>query len=382
MRFIHTADWHLGRLLFGASLLEDQRVVLDEFCELVGSERPDAVLISGDVYDRAFPPPEAVELLDEVLTRLVMVHGTRVVLIAGNHDSPERIGFASRVLRGAGLHVAGPVCAEPMSVVVPSADGPVRIWALPYADPPEVAEVLEDPAIRGHEAAVAAQVQRVRAARNHGEREVLVTHAFVSGGEVSESERPLSVGGAAQISGALFQDFHYVALGHLHRPQTVGGERVRYAGSLLKYSFQEAEHRKTVSLVELGDGGRLQVEQVELHPRRDVRMLRGTLSALLAAVPAHGREDYLWVDLLDETPVYNAIERLRAVYPNVLHAAREQTQMERGGCGPSAGTVHRLGLGELFGMFFRDVTGEALEPGRMEAFTELAAQFGREKRGA
>jgi DNA repair protein SbcD/Mre11 len=382
MRFIHTADWHLGRLLYGASLLEDQSIVLDELCQLANDVRPDAVLVSGDVYDRAFPPPEAVALLDETLSRLVMDVRTTVVVIAGNHDSPERIGFASRVLSRAGLHVAGPVVAEPRSVVIPGADGPVRVWALPYADPPHVAQVLEDPSIRGHETAMSAMLTRIRIACTPRERAVLVGHAFVTGGSESESERPLSVGGSGQVPASVFRGFDYVALGHLHRPQTVRGERIRYSGSLLKYSFQEADHRKSVSVVELGPGDRVGIEEVELHARRDVRTIRGTLAELLTAPPTGGREDYLWADLTDDLPVYDAVERLRAVYPNVLHAARVSSSPAEQQRGFGVEDVRRLGMPELFGMFFRDVTSEGLDVTQQELLAELVREFERERRGA
>ena len=264
--------------------------------------------------------------------------------------------------------------------VIEAAEGPVRIWALPYADPPEVAQVLEDPSIRGHEAAMAALLRSSHPGRNRGERNVVMGHAFVTGGQESESERPLSVGGSGEVSMALFQDFDYVALGHLHRPQAVGEERVRYAGSLLKYSFQEADHRKSVSVVELDRGGQIRVDEVELHPRRDVRRVRGTLAELLAAPRTPSSKDYLWIDLADDTPVYNALERLRMVYPNVLHAAREQSESDGGSRGPGLDNVRRLGVDELFLMFYRDVTGEDLDSAHQAVFTELVREFEQERR--
>jgi exonuclease SbcD len=388
VRFIHTADWHLGRIFYGVGLTDDQAVVLTQFCDLARDLKPDAIVISGDVYDRAFPPPEAVALLDETLTRLVSECRVPVIVIAGNHDSPERLGFASRVLERSGLHLVGPLTAEPVSVLVPAPDAPVRFWAIPYADPPVVADVLEDDSLHGHEAAMAAVLARVRGGALSGgpaagERAVLVAHAFVVGGEASDSERPLSVGGTGQVPLEHFGGFSYVALGHLHRPQAVGSERVRYAGSLLKYSFAESEHRKSVSLVELGQNGTVRVEEYALQPRRGVRRLRGTLAELLAPPPLSERDDYVSVELTDRTLVYNPLERLRVVYPNVMCASRAESERPEGASSaPRAEDLVGLGMAELFGMFYEHALGEPLAGADASAFAELAQAFERSGREA
>lgn len=381
MRLLHTADWHLGRTFHGASLLEDQAFALDRLVELADDERVDAVLVSGDVYDRSLPPADAVTLLDETLTRLAEVCGALVV-IAGNHDGPERLAFGSRMLAGAGLHVAGPLGSEPVSVALADAHGHVRVWALPYADPPQVAHALGDDGIRGHEAAMAALAGAARSRFAPGERNVVLAHAYVTGGAASESERPLSVGGAGDVSAALFDGFDYVALGHLHRPQQVGSPRVRYSGSLLKYSFDEASHAKSVSVAEIAADGAVTVEERTLPLLRDTRRIRGELDALIAGAPAEGRDDWILAELTDPEPRYNALERLRAVHPNVLGVVRvARTTPEGEAAGPTIEQVKRMGTGELFAGFFREVTGADLTDPQSEIFAELAEGFECARRG-
>ena len=234
MRFIHTADWHLGRLFHTVHLTDDQQYVLGQFVDLVAGVRPTAVLIAGDVYDRGVPPTEAVELLNDVLERIVRGLGVPVVLIAGNHDSPSRLGFGSQFLATEGLHIAGRLPGSG-ALAVPFADddGVLLVQAVPYADPIDVRATLDEPAIQTHEQAMRALVARAHCATPANARSVFVGHAFVAGAQTSDSERPLSVGGAGAVPAALFEGFDYVALGHLHLPQRAGAETIRYAGSLL-----------------------------------------------------------------------------------------------------------------------------------------------------
>ncbi len=281
MRFLHTADWHLGRLFHGSYLTEDQAHVLDQFVALVKDEKPDAVLICGDVYDRAVPPADAVRLLDDVLSRLVLDLRVPVIMIAGNHDSPDRLAFGSRVLAGQGLHVFGSVTHNVQCVTLYDKWGPVRIYALPYAEPSVARVMLEAEEIRTHEAALKACLERIWFEHPSEARSVALAHAFVSGGEASESERPLSVGGADRVSPDSFEGIHYVALGHLHRPQTVVSERLCYAGSLLKYSFSEAGHSKCVTLVEIGRDGECEIRRIPLTPKRELRRIEGYLKDIL-----------------------------------------------------------------------------------------------------
>ena len=383
MRLIHTADWHLGRLFHTVHLTRDQEQVLEQLVALVVEVRPSAVLIAGDIYDRAVPPTEAVELLDDVLTRVVVGHGVPVIAISGNHDSAARLGFASTLLRERGLHMIGELPREPAPVVLTDEHGPVHIHPLPFADPADARYAYGDDTIHDQEAVAVAGVTRAVKATPAGERRVAVAHALVAGAEETpESERPLSVGGSTQVPAAVFGGFDYVALGHLHRPQRCGADTVRYAGSLMKYSFSEHSHDKSVSVVEIGAPGsacnaagaegraRVAIETVALTPPRDVRRLEGTLAEILAlgrTDPRH--DDYVLAALLDKGALLDPIGQLRSAYPNAL--AIERPLYDQAGSEeerrPRPGAVGDL---DLFDAFFRYANGDSMSSDQR---TQLAA---------
>ncbi len=367
MRIIHTADWHLGRIFYGVRLIQDQAYVLDQFIDLVREAKPDAVVIAGDVYDRAVPPPEAVSLLDETLSRLIIDLKTRVILIAGNHDSPERLGFGTRLLSQSGLHVAGRVGLDPMWTSLTDTHGTVSVCTVPYAEPALVRERLGNPDLLDHAAAMRAMIARARETRPRGTRSVLVAHALVIGGEESESERPLSVGGTGAMAASVFDGFSFVALGHLHRPQRVGNDRIHYSGSLLQYSFSEAAHSKSVNLVEIDAAGRCHLERIPLAPRRAVRCVTGALDALLSAPVGNEVDDYLSVTLLDKGPVFDPIGRLRSKYPNVLELKRME-RLARGDPAASRVDYRSLSDREIFTSFFQTVKGEAASEDEIDAY--------------
>ncbi len=361
MRFLHTADWHLGRVYHGLSLLEDQSNLLDQFVELLRNTKPDAVLIAGDIYDRSVPPADAVRLLDETLTRIVIGEKTKVILIAGNHDGPDRLGFGSRLLSEAGLTVRGMPGKDVEPVILTDQHGEVAIYPLPYAEPSLVRQLLDSEEITDHNAGLAAQMARLRATHQSARRAIVVAHAFVQGGSVSESERPLSVGGSGSVGVDVFEGMDFVALGHLHRPQTVGEPRIHYSGSLMKYSFNEADQPKSISLVELDGEGQVSIERITLTPRRDLRILEGHLQELIDAGAADpGREDYVMARLADTGALLDAMSKLRTAYPNAL--AIERIQSEGSAAGLDPGQDHRkIGIQELFSGFFEDMTGNALD---------------------
>jgi exonuclease SbcD len=384
MRFIHTADWHLGRLFCGVHLTADQAHVLDQLVRLVDDTRPDALLVSGDIYDRAVPPPDAVELLDDTLCRLVLDCRVPVLMIAGNHDSPQRIGFGSRLLADRDLHVFGTISPEPGCVHLEDDAGPVRVYAVPYAEPSVVRGCLgSSDDVRDHDSAMAALCRSIReSTARDGERTILVAHAFVSGGSESESERPLAVGGAFAVDPAVFDGFNFVALGHLHRPQVTAARAASYAGSLLKYSFSEADHHKSVSLVEMGSDGKCTIERVPLAPRRDVRCVEGLLKDILRGPrDDENPDDYLMVRLLDRGAILDAMGKLREVYPNVLHIERpELTASGRSGSGPA--DHRRLSDAEMFQSFFRDTTGDELSDDELDAYTTVVNEMRQREREA
>jgi exonuclease SbcD len=363
MRLLHTADWHIGRQFHNLSLLQDQRHVLGQITDLIESRQVDVLLVAGDIYDRSVPPAAAVALLDEVLNRICLELGVPVILIAGNHDGPERLAFGARHLRQAGLHIVshlGPGLEQaPEPILLGKPGHEVAFYALPYADPATVRQLFGNE-VASHDEAMAFLTRRIL--EHHAGRGpcVLLSHCFLAGGEVSESERPLSIGGAEWVSPEHFKAFDYVALGHLHGRQFRGAEHIRYAGSILKYSFSETRHHKSVTLVDLDDAGASHIEQVELQPLHDMRILEGELDQLLEqGRDDPQRDDYLLVRLSDRHAILDIMGKLRAVYPNVLHLERPGLMV---GGAPRSLQRDQLKRGELamFRDFYRQVQGEQL----------------------
>ena len=363
VRFLHTSDWHLGRQFHHVSLIEDQAHVLDQLVTLARQSKVDAIVVAGDLYDRAVPPTEAVALLDETLTRLVLDLKIPFLAIAGNHDSPERLAFGARLLAAKNLHLAGGLTRSVVRATLRDAHGPATFHLVPYAEPPVARQVFADPTLADHDLAMRAVVARIPSAP----RSILVAHAFVAGGEASESERPLSVGGAGTVDAATFEPFAYAALGHLHRPQSVGRETVRYSGSLLKYSFQESKHRKSVSIIDLNGDGECRIEEVPLSARRNVRRIEGTLAELLGAAERDAaRNDYIEASLHGREALIDPMGDLRRVYPNVLsvrYPLLEQMALPN----ESPRSMARVTDADLFASFFAEVTGGPLSPAERAA---------------
>jgi exonuclease SbcD len=345
MRFLHTSDWHLGRSLHRADLREAQERFLRHLVETARAEKADAVLISGDVYDRAIPPLDAVRMCEDALFRL-RATGARVILISGNHDSARRLGFSSALIDAAGVHLRTRAEALADPVLLDDDHGQVAFYGIPYLEPAFGLPALEDgetpagdgepaggpagepaggPPRRDHQSVLREAVARVRAdaAARAAARTVVLAHAWVTGGEVSESERDIRVGGVGDVPRSVFDGLSYVALGHLHGQQTLA-DHVRYSGSPLPYSFSEAHHRKGTWLVELGDGGKLSAERVPAPVYRRLSMLRGTMEELLASREHDGAEgDFLAVTLTDRARPEAAMDRLRRRFPHVLTLAFE-----------------------------------------------------------
>lgn len=357
MKFIHTSDWHLGRIFHERSLIEDQAHVLEELVALIKDEKPDALLVSGDIYDRSIPPVEAVSLLDDFLKQVVLGLKTPVFMISGNHDSAERMSFGSSMLEAEGLYVAGALSTM-RTVAFDTPAGPAEITLVPYADPAVVRSdgLGDDP--RTHDDALAAQIKMVRA-KNPKKRSIVLAHAFVANMKDCESERLLSVGGASTVSADRFDGFGYAALGHLHRPQKVNG-RVQYCGSLLKYSFSESDHKKGFIIGELAADGALKTKFIELNAKRDVRRVKGMFDELLVPKGSQSkREDYIEFTLKDKGLILDAMPRLREVYPNALLVRRPEIELASESR-KAVGDHREITKQHLFDRFFKQVTGDAL----------------------
>jgi exonuclease SbcD len=380
LRILHTSDWHLGRALHEESLLADQAWALDRLVDAVKRESPDAVVVAGDVYDRAVPPPEAVALLDDVLTRLAAL-GVPVVVIAGNHDSAERLSFGARLLEARGVHLRGALERAHEPVELP---GKGFVYALPFVEPELVRGVTGDETIRGHAAATAAALSLARAdAAARSLPTVLVAHAFVQGAaQTPDSERPVVVGTAGSVPADTFAGFDYVALGHLHAPQEVAPS-VRYSGSLLKYSFAEVDHEKSALLVEVTRGGAT-ARPLVLGARRDVVRLRGTLADLLSRpeLEPH-RGDLVEATLEDEGYVLDARRRLQERFPHVLNVVRSALS-----AAPAQGSFGERVAGagtddlKLFESFFERVTGVVAGPDHRQVLADALGEIDRRERAA
>ncbi|WP_329143563.1 exonuclease SbcCD subunit D [Streptomyces niveus] len=319
MRFLHTSDWHLGRSFHRISLLDAQAAFLDHLVATALTHEVDAVLVAGDVYDRAVPPLSAVELFDRALHRLAEAR-VPTVMISGNHDSARRLGVGAGLIDHAGIHLrTDPArCATP--VVLADAHGDVAFYGLPYLEPALVREEFKA-AKAGHEAVLTAALDRVRAdlaRRPDGTRSVVLAHAFVAGGAASDSERDITVGGVSAVPAGTFDGVDYVALGHLHGAQALT-ERVRYSGSPLAYSFSESDHRKTMWLVDLGPGGEIDATWIDCPVPRPLARVRGALADLLDD-PALIRHEEAWVEATLTDPVRPAdpMARLAERFPHTL----------------------------------------------------------------
>lgn len=352
MKFLHLADLHLGKRVNGFSMLEDQAHILRQILAILDDEQPDGVLIAGDVYDKSVPSVEAVELLDGFLTEL-RTRGMPVLLISGNHDSPERLAFGGRVMDSCGIHISPVYNGALAPVTLQDAFGPVHVWLLPFVKPAHVRRWFPDADIESYTDAVAEAVAHMdidTAARN-----VLVTHQFVTGGTRSGSEE-LSVGGTDNVDSGVFAPFDYVALGHLHGAQHIGRETIRYAGSPLKYSFSEARQHKSVTVVTLGEKGDVQVRTVALTPLRELREIRGSYDELTArSFYEHTtyRSDYLHLILTDEQDVFDAMSRLRTIYPYLMTLDYDNARTRAaGGMSVPAETERRTPL-ELFEALYK-----------------------------
>ena len=328
MRFLHTSDWHLGRSLHRADLRAAQSAFLDHLVEVARAEKVDAVLVAGDIYDRAVPPVDAVELCEDALLRLHDT-GAAIVLISGNHDSARRLGFGGGLLEKAGVHLRTRPGALARPVVLTDAHGPVAVYGVPYLEPDAVRDELpaagEAEMPRGHAGVLGHAVAGIRAdadARGIGRR-VVMAHGWVTGGSASDSERDITVGGVGQVPAELFGGFGYVALGHLHGQQTVA-PHLRYSGSPLPYSFSEASHRKGSWLVEMDGTRTARAEQVPAPTFRRLSTLRGPLADLLGSAAYAGHEDdFVSVTLTDPSRPEGAMDALRGRFPYVLVLAFE-----------------------------------------------------------
>ncbi len=369
MKFIHLSDLHLGKRVNEYSMLEDQESILKEIIHIIDAEKPDGVMIAGDVYDKSVPSAEAVQLFDNFLVQLAK-RKLEVFVISGNHDSPERMAFGSRIMDAGGIHISPAYQGELVSYSMHDEYGAVDVYLMPFIKPAQVRRFCEDE-ITSYTDAVRFVISKLNI--NAENRNVLVTHQFVTGSVRSESEE-ISVGGSDQVDADVFEPFDYVALGHLHSPQNCGSERIRYCGTPLKYSFSEAKDRKSVTVVELAKKGTVSYQTIDLIPQHDLVELRGTYAELTLKSFYEGttwQEDYTHITLTDEEDIPDAIGKLRAVYHRLMKLdydnKRTRTSLEIGG----AVDVESKSPLELFSDFYELQNNQPMSPEQFEYMKSL-----------
>ena len=359
MKLIHLSDLHLGKRVNEFSMLEDQQYILEEILRIIDSEKPDGVLIAGDVYDKTVPSAEAVTLLDEFLVQLSK-RDAQTFLISGNHDSAERLAFGGRLMEQSGVHIARVYNGVLAPLTLRDEYGPVDLYLLPFLRPVQVRRFFPVSEIATYTEAMAAVLGAADIDKTH--RNVLVTHQFVTGAQTCDSEE-LSVGGTDNVDVSVFDDFDYVALGHIHGPQKIGRETVRYCGTPLKYSFSEVGHKKSVTVVELAEKGSVAIRTVPLVPKRDMSELRGAYNELMLRENYEGkpfRNDYLRITLTDEEDIPNAVNNLRTVYPYIMRLDYDNRRTRTESHVDGAEQVERKRPLTLFEEFYESQNGQPM----------------------
>ena len=323
MKLIHLSDLHIGKRVNEISMLEDQAYILTRILQITDEENADAVLIAGDVYDKSVPSAEAVTLFDDFLYRLAQ-RKKPVLIISGNHDSPERLAFGNRLIAQNNIYISPVYSGNVEPVPLTDGHGQVDFWLLPFVKPAHVKRFYPDNAIESYTDALRVAIENMEI--DPQKRNVLLTHQFVTGASTCESEE-ISVGGSDNVDASVFDGFDYVALGHIHGPQNIGSNRIRYCGTPLKYSFSEESHHKSVTVVHLGSKGELELTLHPLFPRQDLRSIRGSFAEVTSSCSySSAAQDYLHVILTDEEDIPEAMGKLRMLYPNIMKLSYDNTR--------------------------------------------------------
>lgn len=381
MKLMHLADLHLGKRVNGFSMMEDQEYILNRILEIMEEEQPDGLLIAGDVYDKTIPPAEAVRLMDDFLTAVAAKH-VPVFLISGNHDSAERVAFGHQLMQGSGIWISPVYDGTIEHHTLEDRWGEVNIYLIPFLRPSVVRSFFPDAEIGDYTDALGTILEGLQL--DTSKRNVVLAHQFVTAAdaqpETCDSEQ-LSVGGLDRVDGSVFSPFDYTALGHLHGPQRVGSETIRYAGSPLKYSFSELHQKKSVTVAELLEKGETEIRQIPLQPRREMTELRGSFEEIMAEARKKGepQTDYYHMILTDETDVVDALSRLREFYPNIMlldydnRRTRSQKEVEQ------LDRVEERTPGELFAALYEQQNGQEMNPDQKEYLDGLIREIWEEQ---
>ena len=369
MKFIHLSDLHIGKRVNEVSMMEDQEYILHQILEQTDHIQPDAVLISGDVYDKSIPSAEAVTLFDNFLWALAE-RKLRVLIISGNHDSAERLAFGGRLMENKGIYLSPVYDGSIAPITLNDEYGSVSFWMLPFIKPAHVKRFYPEEIIESYTDACRVAVKNMHL--DPTRRNVLLTHQFVTGSATCDSEE-ISVGGTDNVDAAVFEDFDYVALGHIHGPQNIGSERIRYCGTPLKYSFSESNHKKSITVVELGEKGTFHLETVPLIPKHDMRQIRGSYEEITARsfYQDTAVDDYLQITLTDEEDVPEAVSRLRVIYPNLMKLAYDNTRTRSASVVDGALDVQKKSQLQLFSELYEIQNGQPMNDVQQEFMREL-----------
>jgi len=378
MKLMHLSDLHIGKRVNEFSLLEDQKYILRQILQIADEIKPDGILIAGDVYDKSMPAAETVELFDEFLT-LIALRSIPCFVISGNHDSPERIAFGARIMSGQRIHMSRVFDGTITPTVLEDEIGELNIYMLPFIKPAHVRRFYPDAVVDTYEEAIQTVMKNM--VIDDSKRNVLIAHQFITNGglepERCESES-ISVGGIDNIDVTLFDSFDYVALGHLHGPQGIGRETVRYAGSPLKYSFSEAKHIKSVTVVDFGKKGEVQIDTIPLVALRDMRRIKGPIDQLLSPQTYEGtnKDDYIHITLTDEEDIMDAIGRVHTVYPNVMRLDYENKRTKSNNFDTAAEDIAQKSPIQLFKEFYILQNNVEIDDEKMIIVNELLAKLG------
>ena len=377
MKFVHISDLHLGKRVNGFSLLEDQKYILTKIINTIDDEKPDGVLIAGDIYDKSVPSVEAVQLFNDFLCRLAK-RNLQVFVISGNHDSAERLSFASSLIDLSGIHIAPVYDGKIEPFVLEDEYGKVNVYMLPFIKPTHVRTVFETEEITDYTDAVKYAIEKMNI--NTKERNIIVAHQFVTGAVRSESEE-LSVGGIDNVDVSVFDSFDYVALGHIHKPQKMVRDTVRYCGSPLKYSFSEINTDKSVSVVVLKEKGNVNITTVGLIPKHDMREIRGRYDDIVLKTNYENTatKDYIRIILTDEDDIPDVMNKLRYIYPNLMEVKYDNKRTKSFGSIDNIEKIEKKSEFDLFADFFEKQNGQALSSEQTEIVKELFKEIKEER---
>ncbi|MBR4981285.1 MAG: exonuclease SbcCD subunit D [Lachnospiraceae bacterium] len=368
MKFAHISDLHLGKRIHQFSMIEEQKYILQQIVDIVIEEKVDGVLIAGDIYDKIYPSAEAVALFDAFLVELAKEE-IKVFVISGNHDSPERIAFLGQLTKKAGVYLAPVYKGNVEEITLEDEFGKVHIYLLPFIKPVHVRHFFPEESINTYTDAMRVVVKNLHL--NLQERNVLVAHQFVAGATRSDSEE-ISVGGLDNVEVTAFEEFDYVALGHIHGPQNMGSEKVRYSGTPLKYSFSESTHKKSVTILELKQKGRLEIKELPLIPRHDLVKIRGTFLEVMNPenFPGLEPESFLHVTLVDEQDIPEAFRRLCVIYPNLMQMEYDNTRTRQKRSLQVTKEVAKLQPQDLFAGLYETMNNQPLSEIQKEYLME------------